>query len=185
MNRLPSASPTFDHRHLSTSQKRFWLTLHLICMAVWIAGVLTCLLLITIASRLPAPELQAAGHYYVTYLDTLLIVPGGFGSLITGFWLAWRSSWGVTRYYWVLTKLLGNIALILDGAILIRQWAILSVSRADIEHGQLAFLQTAAYLQARSWLQIAFAGSLAVMFLLVIISVYKPWGKVRSQTYDR
>jgi hypothetical protein len=166
--------------HLSAHQKRFWLSLHLFFFALLTAGVLTCLILITVASRLPYPQLQAAGHYFVTYLDNFLIVPGSFGSLITGFWLAWRSNWGVTRYYWVLIKLAGNILLILDGSLLIRRWAILSVSRAGIEHGDLTFLQTHAYLHARSMLQGAFGGSLVVMLFIVVISVYKPWGRLSA-----
>lgn len=91
--------------------------------------------------------------------------------------MAWRGNWGVTRYYWELTKLLGNILLILNGSQLIRRWAILSVSRSAIEHGDLSFLQTDTYVHARNMLQITFGGSLVVMLFLVVISVYKPWGK--------
>jgi uncharacterized membrane protein len=161
-------------------EKRIWFVLHLLFVMLLFAGVLSSLILITIAERLPYPELEAAGHYYVTYLDTFLIVPGSFGSLITGFWLAWRSNWGLTRHYWVLTKLVATLLLILDGSQLIRRWAILSISRSLVEHGNLSFLHTAAYLHTRALMQIAFGASLAVVLFLVVLSVYKPWRTLRK-----
>lgn len=167
---------------MTVRHRRVWLTLHLFFATFLVAGVLSSLILLVIASRSSYPQLEASGHYFVTYLDNFLIVPGSFGSLITGFLLAWRGNWGPTRYYWVLAKLVGTILLILNGSQLIRRELILSISRTAVEHGELSFLHNQAYLQARTMSQVALSGSLLVVFFLIVISTYKPWGKLRSAT---
>jgi hypothetical protein len=53
------------------------------------------------------------------FFDNFLIIPGGFGCLITGIWIAVRTNWGFAKYYWIIAKWIGNIVAILLGSAII------------------------------------------------------------------
>jgi hypothetical protein len=57
------------------------------------------------------------GILFISYFDHFLTIPGALTSLFTGIWLALRTHWGgLTKYYWVLAKWIGNICAILLGS---------------------------------------------------------------------
>ena len=106
---------------------------------------------------------------------TIKIIPGAMGSLLTGFWICTKTSWGFTRYRWVIAKWIGTLIGILSGTALLGPWQMQMVTLTSQIEG--VFTPGVAYVQIR-WL-FAMVGMLQVFLLVLMIalSVQKPWGK--------
>lgn len=163
-------------KKLSIRQKNCWLIAHIMFVIVYFSGLFGTLLLANVATTIITDrELIYAAHLFSKYCDWFLIIPGAFGSLITGTWLSIRTHWGLTKYYWVIAKILGNIGAILFGSTLMRIWFDQTVDFSSID--QMIPLQNPAYLHSREMLIIGTIISLSILFFLVVISYFKPWGK--------
>lgn len=163
-------------RSLTVSQKKWWLTIHIIFVAVYFSGLFGTLLLTSVAGTIITDGEQIkAAHLFSKYCDWYMVIPGALLSLITGVWIAVRTNWGLTKYNWVFTKIFVNIGAILYGSTLMRTWYDQTVSLSSA--GQLDFLENTAYLHSRQMLLTGTVISLAILVFLVGISVFKPWGK--------
>jgi hypothetical protein len=112
-------------------------------------------------------------------LDIVLIIPGAVGSAVTGFVICKTTSWGFTRYRWIIVKAILTITAILVGTALLGPWQMQMVRLS----GQLqnAPMIDTSYDLIRSLF--SRVGSLQVLLLLCIlaISAFKPWGKRPGQ----
>jgi hypothetical protein len=65
-------------------------------------------------------------------LDFALIIPGAMGSALTGYIMCKKTSWGFTRFWWIITKGILTIALFLIGRACLGPWQlkILELSKA-------------------------------------------------------
>jgi hypothetical protein len=169
----------FITNRLTIKQKNWWIIAHLMFVIVYFSGLLGTLLLtnMTITKVTDLNQIHAA-HIFSKYCDWFLIIPGAFGSLITGVWLALRTNWGLTKFHWIVVKVLGNIGAILYGGTLMRIWFDRTVDLSS--DAQVNFLNNTVYLYNRQMLIIGTLISLAILFFLVIISVLKPWGKRKN-----
>lgn len=166
-------------KRLTIRQKNWWLIAHLLFVIVYFSGLFGTLLLTKIATTVIANGEQIhAAHLFSKYCDWFLIIPGAFGSLITGIWLLLRTHWGLIKYHWVIVKTLGNIGAILFGSTLMRIWFDQTVALSNM--GQENFLQNPAYLHNRQMLIIGTVISIMILTYLLIISVIKPWGKTQK-----
>lgn len=166
---------------LSVKRKRWWLFSHIAAVIVYFCGVLGALTLALLANFMSNPDLIYSAHYFIRFFDWFLIIPGAIGSLITGIWLSVRTNWGgLTQYYWILVKLVGNMAAITFGSLWIRQWIGNSIDLAR-EHP----FHNPSYLLNHSLLMMGTAMMLSLLTFLVIISVFKPWGKRKNHRKRR
>lgn len=167
----------FRNNRLKIKQKNWWLIIHMIFVIIYISGVLGMLLLAVLTNLTTDNNLVYASHLFVKRFDHFLVIPGAFGSFITGIWLAIRTHWGgLTKHYWVLAKWIGNIAAIIFGSTYMRIW----IDNALITSG-IHPLQNPAYLEDRQLLFIGIAICVAILLFLVIISYLKPWGKRKNK----
>jgi hypothetical protein len=92
--------------------------------------------------------------------------------------LAVRTNWGLTKFYWVIAKWVGNIAAITFGAHYMR------IRIHDNFHGIFSRLvhplQNPAYLENRQLLFTGIAISFAILIFLLLVSYLKPWGKRKN-----
>lgn len=109
----------FQKRKLSSKQKNWWLIAHIFFIIIAFSGLIGQLLLTSSTTFITDREHIFAAHLFIVYFDDYLIIPGAFGSLITGIWLAVRTHWGFTKHYWIIAKWIGNIAAILLGSTII------------------------------------------------------------------
>ena len=166
-------------KRLSNTQKNWWLIAHIMFVAIYLSGLFSTLLLTSITTTIVIDrEHIHAAHLFGKYCDWFLIIPGAFGSLITGIWLAVRTNWGLTKFRWIMVKTFGHIGAILYGATLMRIWFDQTVALSLLT--QSNFLNNPAYLYNRHMLIIGTIISLAILIFLVIISVFKPWGKLKN-----
>ncbi|WP_017754782.1 DUF2269 family protein [Calidifontibacillus oryziterrae] len=158
---------------LNVRQKRWWLFIHIGAAIIYLSGVLGALLLAILTTFNANRELIYAAHHFIHYFDWFLIIPGAFASLLTGVWLSVRTNWGgLTNYYWIITKWIGNIGAILFGSTFVR---------IGIENSTLSAMddpiQNPAYMYDWQVLMIELVISLAILTFLSAISIFKPWGK--------
>lgn len=165
----------FKSKKLSTKQKNWWLITHIVFVIVYFSGLFGTLLLAVSTTFITDSELIYAAHLFIQYFDWFLIIPGAFGSVLTGVWLAVRTHWGLTKHYWVMAKWLGNISAILFGANFMRIW--IHESFTEIFSDSLHPLQNSAYLENREMLFMGMAISFSILIILVVVSYLKPWGK--------
>ncbi|HWI62478.1 MAG TPA: DUF2269 domain-containing protein [Symbiobacteriaceae bacterium] len=149
---------------LTVMQKKWWLIFHIAGVVIYFTGVLGSLALVLLGRG----DLAGPAHQFVQYFDWFVIIPGAFISLLTGFWIALRTSWGLTRFWWVIAKWAGNIAAILYGSTLMRRW---------IHEGGTAPA-------GRQLLLLGTVISLSILVLLMVISYLKPWGQRRPPALD-
>lgn len=169
---------------MGTSRKKWWLTSHILSVAVYFSGLLGTLLLAELTTTVITDQEQIyAAHLCSKYCDWFLIIPGAFASLITGVWLSIRTHWGLTRYYWIIVKTLGHIGAILFGSTSMRVWFEQTIALSMV--GQANPLHNPAYFANRQMLIAGTVFSLALLTFLVAVSVFKPWGKRITQDAER
>lgn len=159
---------------LAVKQKNLWLTTHIIFTAIWIGGALGSLLLLFTTTVTTNRELVYAAHLFIDFFDRYLNISGALGCLITGIVISLRTQWGITKYYWIISKLVANIGIIYFGGSSINNWAhnTLELSLYDMN-----VLNNPVYLHDRQMLITGLILSAAVLILVVAISKFKPWGK--------
>lgn len=163
-------------RKLSVNQKKCWLIAHVIFVIVYFSGIFGTVVLTNLSGTIITDRsLVYAAHLFSRYHDWFLIIPGAIGSLLTGTWLSVRSNWGLTKNYWTIVKLLGNIGAILFGSTLMRIWYGELVDLSALN--QINPLQNPAYIHNRQMLLLGTLISLGNLLFLVVISYFKPWGK--------
>lgn len=167
-------------KNMGAKQKKGWLIAHIIFVIVYFGGLLGTLLLTSLAATIIDPDQTYAVHLSARYFDWFLIIPGAFGSMITGIWMSVRTQWGFTRYYWIIFKTLGNIGAILYGSTWMRLWFDKTITLSS--PGQANFQQSPAYLHNHQMLIVGTIISLAILFILLLISYLKPWGKRMAAT---
>src|ERR1700712_3065309 len=59
------------------------------------------------------PQVWRVCYLLVQTVDTWLVIPGAFAALVSGIALSLVTPWGLTRYWWVLVKLVLTVVVIL------------------------------------------------------------------------
>ena len=173
----------FRRNKLNIKQKNWLLIIHMFFVIIYVGGVFGMLLLAILTKFTTDNHLVYASHVFIKRFDHFLVIPGAFGSLITGIWLAIRTHWGgLTKHYWVLAKWIGNIVAIIFGSTYVRIWISDSLSTSQITNG-IYPLQNPAYFENRQLLFVGLEICIALLFFLVVISYLKPWGK--REKYSR
>src|SRR5262245_50559303 len=99
-----------------------------------------------------------------------VIVPLSCASLLTGLIQSLATTWGLFRYYWVLTKFVMtilSIVVLLIHLPTIREMAVVTAESA---------ISSMDMRQVRMQLVAHAAGALLVLLVTTSLSVYKPWG---------
>jgi hypothetical protein len=150
--------------------RKFALTVH-VSTSVGLLGSISAFLVLAL-SGLNAQETQAirAAYLGMDLLARFIIVPLAFASIATGVIQSLGTPWGLFRHYWVVIKLL--LAAFATTILLIKLKLI----------GHAASLASAAMLPRAELrtvgmeLAVHAAGGLLVLFVPMVLSVYKPQG---------
>ena len=89
--------------------------LHLLSACIRLGTATTVVLLQCLKGWSEDGRLLLALNRNFSILDFGLIIPGAMGSALTGFMMCKKTSWGFTRYPWIITKEVLTITLILIG----------------------------------------------------------------------
>ncbi|MEL7567803.1 MAG: DUF2269 domain-containing protein [Dehalobacterium sp.] len=165
----------------SMKQKNWWLVTHIFFTTVWLGGALGSLLLVFTTTVTANKELIHAAHHFFDFFDKYLNIPGGLGCLLTGIFLTLRTQWGITKYYWIITKLIANVGIIYFGGGKISEW---SSNTFELSATNVNVLNNPIYLHDRQMLIIGLASIILVLVFVVAISRFKPWGKRNKNTKE-
>ena len=161
---------------MSPGLRKFALTLHVTSSVGWLGSAAAFLALAIAAGRTPDGDIIRATYVTMELIGWYVIVPFCFGSLLTGLVMALGTRWGLFRHYWVLVKFLITVisTLVLMG--FSQTLGLLGEMARDqgLSIGELRNLNQSPALHSG-------AGLLALM-VATILSVYKPWGMIRSRS---
>ncbi len=158
---------------MSKSMKCLVKTIHILSACLWLGAAACIMLLQSLKGWSDDSRLLIALNESFSILDFALIIPAAMGSALTGLLMCRKTSWGITRYWWIITKVILTFSLILIGTALLGPWQLrlLELSSRPANglsgtYGTIRMLFTA-------------VGFLQVLWLIGIltISVRKPWGK--------
>ena len=162
---------------LSPRLKKWLVALHVLCMATWFGGTLGLLTLNIVLAQAGTVHELAVTDANLHVIDEIFIKFPALATLISGLLLAVLTNWGLTKYYWVITKQVLTVAIIAFGIFALNRWTA-EASGLISSQGWEA-LQTPLYaLNRNRILAGAVLNSLALAFI-VVITYLKPWGKRR------
>ncbi len=162
--------------NLAPRARKAVLTVHIVSAGAWIGiDVLVAVLVgVGLGSGSDAARglaLRALAEFVVTPMLTSALVCLGSGVL-----LGLATKWGLVRYWWVAVKLVMNIVLCTLILLALRPgMADVGAAGVAIEAGQVPVTDI-------SSLVFPPTVSLTMLVVATVLSVYKPWGRVRRSS---
>jgi hypothetical protein len=161
---------------LTARQRKWVLLLHIAAAGSWL-GLDVVVAVLVFTARGAADPMTAAFCFQA--LELLAIWPmavAALSSLATGVVLALGSRYGLLRYWWVAVKLAMNVVLSSLVIVLLRPGLHEAASYGrQIADGLPATLDTSSLLFPP-------IVSTSALLLAMVLSVFKPWGRVRRMT---
>jgi len=151
-------------------------TCHLLFAMMWVVGVMAM-------AAINLIEAQSGDELYMSllisrFIDDVLVIPGAILTVITAIIYGTSTNWGFFKHRWITVKWIVSVAVIVVGTFYFSP----KLDRClDIADG----LREAAFTNSeyRDNSQISLYGAFiqaAILVLLVVISVFKPWKKKKQ-----
>jgi hypothetical protein len=159
---------------LSLSGRQTLKSVHLIVSVIWLGAAISMNVLRWAWVPVADTDLYAVDQS-IALIDSWVIVPAAWLSLLTGFFESWLTTWGFFKYRWVIVKWIGTLVMMIYAPLFLSQWDrnIVAISKAQ---GLLA-LQNPVYLNDRFLYTLSGVTFIATLILLSLISSLKPWTK--------
>ncbi|HWD01314.1 MAG TPA: hypothetical protein VG674_02465 [Amycolatopsis sp.] len=171
----PSGKPVAvaPRKRLSGPARKAWLVTHIVSVSAWI-GIDVVLAVLVFTALATDDRMVAATCYQALQLFAVWpLLAAGLVCLISGVVLGWGSKYGVVRYWWVVVKLGLNLLLTTLGVLALRPAVNEAVDygRALVSGGPATGVPDLIFPPIVSP---------ACLLLAVVLSVYKPWGRVKK-----
>jgi len=163
---------------LPTTGQKWLRTFHLYLACVWGGGASSLFAIHCLYRPSPGPELYAR-NLALLYVDNWILVPSALGCLVTGLLYCHLTRWGYFRYWWIIAKLVANSLLLLIGFF----WFVPFIVRmVKFSRAAARYMEIDPGYNAAMLVHMAVAAVQALLvLLLVILSVFKPWGRTGWQ----
>ncbi len=157
---------------------------HLIAVSCWIGGGIALILLYFLKNGVTDGGVLYGINQSIHFVDrNIVVIPGAFGCLITGFLFSIFSNWGFFKHGWMIFKWIVTIVAILFGTFFLGPWerAMMHLS------GTLGIssLSNPEYLHNQKMNLIFGALQILVLMIVVFISIFKPWKSIRAKKEAR
>ena len=148
--------------------RKLALTAHVTCSVGWLGAAATFLALGAVGLTSEDAETVRGAYLVMEPAAWLVLVPLAFASLLTGLVQALGTTWGLFRHYWVLFKLLINVACTVVLLVYMETFRLMAGVAADPSAELSAVRNGSPVLH----------GALALVLLLAatVLAVYKPRG---------
>lgn len=166
-----------SHR-LGLRTKKLLVAIHLLSVMAWFGGTISLLMLMLNLDDAGNKEQLVYTLANMHIIDETLIRFPALAVLISGLVLSVWTQWGLVRYYWIVTKLVLTIIVILIGILFINDWFSLLVDTVD-QYG-LASLQRQDFQIAGSSLFLAAVFNNGALAVMGFITSFKPFGRIRK-----
>ncbi len=159
---------------LSKNHQKWLKVLHIYLGGIWGGAAASLFAIHCLYPTNSGPDLYARNMAMI-FIDNI-IIPAAIGSCPTGLLYSHLTKWGYLKYYWVMVKWILTIAFVVIGFFWLIPWLdnMLEVSEA---------IRNSPVIDSRSY-DVAMSVHLAMtvvqtvlLFFVVMISVFKPWGK--------
>jgi hypothetical protein len=161
-------------QRLRPTVRKLWLVLHVLSAAAWI-GIDVVVAVLVAVGRFGSPSEQGLAYQALGSFIVWPMLTSGLVCLATGLVLGLATKWGLLRYWWVAVKL--GLNLVLCTVIVTALRPGMPALRA---HGE-ALSAGAASALATADLVFPPTVSLTALSLATVLSVYKPWGRLRGR----
>jgi uncharacterized membrane protein len=160
---------------LSLNQRQWVLSFHIIAAALWTGAVISLLLVEWLNYQNPSTALNALDRV-VDRIDHQIIIPSAIASVLSATVLCWGTNYGFTKFYWVVTKWIVTVLLILFGTFFLDPWGVNSES-ISMSDG-LKAIESIRYQFNTKGILIGGLGNFLSLLAIIAISVLKPWGRI-------
>ncbi|WP_456409126.1 FMN-binding protein [Caldithrix abyssi] len=164
---------------LKTSGKKILLTIHITMVSIWL-GSLTSILLLQIGKRaLTSAHFFLVDRFIFAIFDSVIMYIA-IAVAISGLLFSMFTNWGFFKFHWITIKwitifLLAGIIIFLASPSINSMAAISDIFRHECE-------SNLDYLKFESNVVLFTAIQLVTLVLLILLSVFKPWG-ARKQRF--
>ena len=154
---------------------KLWLKgTHILFAGLWIGGGITLLAMQLGLDATGGGELFGINRA-MKFVDDFIIIPGAFGSLLTGLIYAIFTNWGFFKHNWITIKWIINTGGILFGTFFLGPWVNSLVPMA--ERMGIEALAEPQYIHNSSmnlWFGLL---QVSTLIFALFISILKPWSK--------
>ena len=158
-----------SRRRMSRRRRKLVLTLHVGTSVGWLGAAIAMTVLLVAGLVTRNPALRHSAFTFMHVYDLAVMIPLGYLALITGALLSVGTNWGLLKHWWIVTKLVLTVAVLVFAGVFTSGWVLEGVARtAEDPMADLGVL--AAQLVANV---VAFN---VVFWTNTTISVFKPWG---------
>jgi hypothetical protein len=153
--------------------------LHLCCAGCWIGGTVAMLFLNRLSdAAFIGPMLYGISLSTRVVNMGMVAACGAYGCLVTGLLYALFTPWGFFKHNWVSGKWVITVLALGNGIFLLGRWETIMLAQSR-QIGLAAFF-TPAFNMARNAHFWGGAAQLGLLFLAVLLAVFKPWGNKRD-----
>ena len=157
--------------------RKFALTAHITSSVGWLGAAVGFLAHAIASITVTDAQTVRAAYRVMELTGWFVLVPLSVASLVTGLIQSFGTHWGLFRHYWVLTKFLLTAFATIILLIFVRGFAQLADAAAQ---DALSGVSVGGHRSVASPI-IHAAGGLIVLLVCVMLSVYKPWGRVGTR----
>jgi uncharacterized membrane protein SirB2 len=172
--RRPTAAPDAGSapkaRRLPPQLRKLVLATHVLVAVGWFGVVVGKLILEITAATTPDPDIPGAAYLFMEAFDRALFPPTALATLLTGIVLSVGTAWGLFQHYWIVAKLVLTVAVIVTGVVFVGAWTRQAIATASGS--------------ASIPLIYASLAHLVMLGAATVISIYKPWGRIRPARRD-
>ena len=149
---------------------------HLIVVMMWVVGVMAMAIINLIEPR-SGDELYMS-LLISRFVDDVLVIPGAILTVVTAIIYSTFTNWGFFKHRWITVKWITSILIIIVGTFYFSPKLDRCLEIAD-QMRNAAFNNTELISNSQISLVGAFIQA-ALLIFLVVISVFKPWKKKKS-----
>ena len=127
----PSRRPGRRRRSAGKRVRQLLVFFHVTSSLGWLgAGAANVVLAVTAATT-PSPQVRRVAYQLIDRIDTALVIPLAFTTLIGGVLVSLATPWGLLRHWWVLVKLVLTVAVILFSTFGVGVWVYQSIDASS------------------------------------------------------
>jgi hypothetical protein len=151
--------------------RKFTLTTHVTVSVGWLGAVAAYLAPAVTGVASEDAQMLRAAYSAMDWIARFAIVPLSLAALITGLVQSLGTEWGLFRYYWIVVKFVLTIAAVV--VLLLHLPTVSRVAEMTLLSADPGTLRVQVLVHA--------LGGLLVLLTATVLSVYKPWGRIRNR----
>lgn len=167
---LPATESTTKPWRLGGRTRKLVLVLHIASVGAWLGIDVVMAVLIFSGMLTDDYETKALGFKALELVAVWPMTVSGLTCLVTGVLLAYGGKYGLTKYWWVVVKLVINL--------LLSTLVLIALRPGVNEMAELARHQEPLTSTDMIFPPIV---SPTLLMVAVVLSVFKPWGKLRKK----